>query len=233
MDRCRVFLAGLVLMVCIAIPASAQIEFRDITITPLGHASVMIQYQGKTIITDPIEDVDYSKLPQADLVLITHHHSDHFAAKPMKQILVKETLVIGSPEVIKILKSGTSLTNGKEHKWGSIVIKAVPAYNIVGKRGNGEPFHPKGRDNGYLITMGENSVYVAGDTELIPEMKELSGKVDVAVMPISKPYTMDEKACAEAAKLIKPKLLIPYHFFDADPNKVKEYLKETDIQVKF
>jgi len=124
------------------------------------------------------------------------------------------------------------MKNGETKTVKGLKIEAVPAYNIVHKRSSGEPYHPKDKHNGYVITFGDKRVYVAGDTENIPEMKELKN-IDVAFLPMNLPYTMDPEMAAKAAKSFKPKILYPYHYGDTDPTKLVELLKdEEDIEVR-
>jgi L-ascorbate metabolism protein UlaG (beta-lactamase superfamily) len=110
-------------------------------------------------------------------------------------------------------------------------IEAVPAYNIVHMRSEGVPFHPKGVGNGYVIAFGDKRVYVAGDTENIPEMKELKG-IDIAFLPMNVPYTMTPEMTADAALSLRPKILYPYHFGDTDTSKIVELLKDSGIEVR-
>ena len=111
-------------------------------------------------------------------------------------------------------------------------IEAVPAYNMVHKRANGEPFHPQGIGNGYIITFDDKRVYIAGDTENIPEMAEL-GKIDIAFLPMNLPYTMTPEMVADAAKMIKPQILYPYHYGNTNTSKLMELLKDDkDIEVR-
>jgi L-ascorbate metabolism protein UlaG (beta-lactamase superfamily) len=106
-----------------------------------------------------------------------------------------------------------------------VTIEAVPAYNIVHKRENGEPFHPKGIGNGYIMTFGDKRVYVAGDTENIPEMKEFQD-IDIAFLPMNLPYTMTPEMVADAATTIQPKILYPYHYSNTDTSRIVELLNE-------
>lgn len=111
-------------------------------------------------------------------------------------------------------------------------IEAVPAYNIVHMRSPGNPFHPKGVGNGYVITFNDTKVYVAADTENIPEMKELSG-IDVAFLPMNLPYTMTPEMVADAARMFNPKILYPYHFGETDTSKLVDLLKDDkEIEVR-
>ena len=115
---------------------------------------------------------------------------------------------------------------------GWVLDRQVLAYNIVHKRDTGQPFHPKGVGNGYIITFGDKRVYVAGDTENVPEMKGLKS-IDIAFLPMNLPYTMTPEMVADAAKAFKPKILYPYHFGETDTSKVVSLLKGTpEIEVR-
>lgn len=109
----------------------------------------------------------------------------------------------------------TILANGEKAEVDGIGIEAVPAYNITPER---RQFHPKGQGNGYLVRMGGKTVYVAGDTENIPEMRGLKG-VDVALLPMNEPYTMSVSQAADAVRAFKPKIVYPYHYRNKDGSK--------------
>jgi L-ascorbate metabolism protein UlaG (beta-lactamase superfamily) len=184
----------------------------DLEVTLLGHASVMFQYGGKVIYVDPFgKFADYSKLPKADLILITHEHFDHLDPDAISKVRTGKTVLVCSEAAAKGVKGGKVMTNGDVKTEAGLKIEAVPAYNIVHKRDNGQPFHPKGRGNGYVITFGDLRVYVAGDTEYIPEMKELKD-ITAAFLPVNLPFTMTGEMAANAAKTIKPTYLYPYHY---------------------
>ena len=130
--------------------------------------------------------------------------------------------------------AGLVMANGDVQTVQDLKIEAVPAYNIVHMRSAGNPFHPKGRGNGYIITFGDKRVYVAGDTENTPEMKQLRD-IDVAFLPMNLPYTMTPEMVADAAKAFKPKIVYPYHYGQTDTNKLVELLKnakEIDVRVR-
>ena len=124
------------------------------------------------------------------------------------------------------------MRNGDVKTIKGIKIEAVPAYNIVHKRDNGEPFHPKGAGNGYVIHFGDKKVYIAGDTENIPEMKELKD-IDIAFLPMNLHYTMTPEMVAGAAKSFMPKILYPYHYGETDVSKIVDLMKDTkDVEVR-
>jgi L-ascorbate metabolism protein UlaG (beta-lactamase superfamily) len=184
----------------------------DLKVTPVGHGSVILEFGGKVIHVDPFGKMgDYDKLPKADLILITHEHADHLDADAISKIRTEKTVVVSSEAAAQGAKSGAVMKNGDTRTELGLKIEAVPAYNVIHKRDTGEPFHPKGRGNGYVITFGDLRVYVAGDTEDIPEMKELKN-IDAAFLPVNLPFTMTGEMAANAVKMIKPKYLYPYHY---------------------
>ncbi len=197
----------------------------DLRITFIGHASLLFHFGSLNIYIDPDGRLaDFSLLPKADLILVTHQHGDHFDPAAIKALRQDGTQIFVSPacqplpEAARILKNGDSVTAC------GIPLAAVPAYNIVHVRGNGLPFHPRGEGNGYVLTFAGLRVYVAGDTENIPEMRDLRD-IAVAFLPMNLPYTMTPEMTAQAAEMIKPRLLYPYHFSDTDPQKLVELLK--------
>lgn len=205
----------------------------DLLITFIGHASLMFRFDNHVIDIDPVsKEADYSRMPKADMILVTHEHPDHFDPKAIDELLKKTTVVILTKTCAKVMPGRTIMGNGDIRTIDDIRIAAFPAYNIVHKRPNGQPYHPKGRGNGYVLTFGNKRVYVAGDTENIPEMKAL-GKIDIAFLPMNLPYTMTPQMVAAAAKVIKPKILYPYHYGNTDPSKLVELLKnDHNIQVR-
>ncbi|OFY39279.1 MAG: hypothetical protein A2X18_04475 [Bacteroidetes bacterium GWF2_40_14] len=198
----------------------------EIAIIILGHASLLIQWEGKNIFVDPYSKVaDYSVQPKADLVLITHHHRDHLDKEALKHITNDKTLYVTSIIAQKEISGAKGLKQGEEFDYNGLKIEAVYAYNVNQKRDNGQPFHPRGEGNGYVLNFGGYSVYIAGDTELIPEMKEL-GKIDIAFLPKNLPYTMSDDMFVEAVKVIKPKILYPYHYSELSEAVIKSKLPE-------
>ncbi len=184
----------------------------DLKVTLVGHASVVLEFGGKVIHVDPFGKMgDYGKLPKADLILVTHEHGDHLDPKALSKIRTEKTRVITSEAASKKARADAVMKNGDTRTELGFGIEAVPAYNIVHKRDGGKPFHPKGRGNGYVITFRGLRVYLAGDTENIPEMKALKN-IDVAFLPVNLPYTMTGEMAADAVKTIRPKYLYPYHY---------------------
>lgn len=203
-----------------------------LVIVCIGHSSLRFEYGGKTVYVDPFGKVgDYAAMPPADLVLVTHEHYDHLDPDALAKVAGPQTPVILNGAGLEKLGRGTVLTNGQSTRVLGIGIQAVPAYNLVHKRENGEPFHPKGRGNGYLLTFGDTRVYVAGDTEDIPEMAELK-PVDIAFLPMNLPYTMTPEMTAKAARLLQPKVLYPYHYGETDPQRLVQLLAGSGIEVR-
>jgi L-ascorbate metabolism protein UlaG (beta-lactamase superfamily) len=205
----------------------------DLVITFIGHGTLMLEWGGKTIHIDPVGNLaDYSLLPKADLILVTHEHGDHLDLKAVRLLSKEDTRFIGNAAAAEKTSGGTVMKNGQTLEVQGIKIEAVPAYNIVHMRGAGNPFHPKGQGNGYVLTFADKRVYIAGDTENTPEMKGLQN-IDVAFLPMNLPYTMTPEMVADAARAFRPKVLYPYHYGDTDPERLTQLLKnETGIEVR-
>jgi L-ascorbate metabolism protein UlaG (beta-lactamase superfamily) len=205
----------------------------DLKITFIGHGTLIFNFGGKVIHVDPYSTLaDYSILPKADLILVTHEHRDHLDLKALNMVRTEKTVVVLTETCAKQLQGGIVMMNGDVKTVEGFKIEAVPAYNIVHKRDTGQPFHPKGVGNGYIITFGDKRVYVAGDTENVPEMKGLKN-IDIAFLPMNFPPTMTPEMVADAAKAFKPKILYPYHFGETDTSRVVNLLKGTpEIEVR-
>ncbi len=205
----------------------------DLEMIFVGHGSLIFKFSGKVIHVDPYSKLaDYSTFLKADLILITHDHRDHLDPDALKPIRTEKTIVILPEACASKLEGGTVMKNGDVQTVLGIKIEAVPAYNLVHKRDSGEPFHIKGVGNGYILTFGDRRVYVAGDTENIPEMKTLQG-IDCAFLPMNLPYTMTPEMVADAARAFRPKILYPYHYGDTDISKLLELLKnDKGIEVR-
>lgn len=205
----------------------------DLKITFLGHGSLMFSFGGKIVQVDPYGKVaDYSQLPKADLVLITHEHSDHLDSAALSQTRTDRTHIVATETVAQQVDGVLALENGEAGVVGGLRVEAIAAYNIVNKQGNGQAYHPKGVGNGYVITFGDTRVYVAGDTENTPEVKTLTN-IAVAFLPMNLPYTMTPQMVADAAKAFRPKVLYPYHFSRTDPARLTVLLKdEKGIEVR-
>jgi L-ascorbate metabolism protein UlaG (beta-lactamase superfamily) len=184
-----------------------------------------MQWNGKTIYVDPVGGGKlFTDLPKPDLVLVTHIHADHFdpvtleaivPAGGQPTIIAPATVAEKIPETLRGKTKVKTLANGEKIEVAGIAIEAVPAYNIDPDKAK---FHPKGRDNGYVLTMGGKKVYIAGDTEDTAEMRALKG-IDVAFLPMNLPYTMTVQKAAEAIRQFKPKIVYPYHYRGGDGKK--------------
>ena len=189
----------------------------------LKHAAFKIETQDNKIIY--IDPYQLSKDEQkADIIICSHEHGDHFDEDSIRKISKDSTILLG-PESIssKLSKfNGKGLKLYEPFKIENIIIELYPAYNIKRMRKKNEPFHPKERKwAGVLIEAEGKKVYHAGDTERIPEMKDLASKeIDVAMLPCGGTYTMDFEESAEAAVDINPKIVIPMHNWNAN---LKEY----------
>ncbi len=205
----------------------------ELKITCIGHGTLMFTFGEKVIHVDPVSMyADYNKLPKADLILVTHEHGDHLDAKAIQAVSSANTTLVISRSCAKALPSGIVMANGDTKTIAGLRIEAVPAYNIASKRPDGNPFHPKGDGNGYVITFGDKRVYVAGDTENTPEMKSLK-QIDIAFLPMNLPYTMSPEMVCDAAKAFRPKILYPYHFSNTNTDELVNLLKdEKGIEVR-
>lgn len=226
------------IVVCVAVlvvTANAQKTFEkdifktstgELKITFIGHGTLMFELDGKVIHVDPWTRLaDYTELPKADLILVTHEHGDHFDQEALKIISTEKTKLVLTELCAEKVTGGIVMKNGDVKTVEGLKIEAVPAYNIVHKRDNGNPFHPKGDGNGYIITFGDKRIYIAADTENTPEMKKLK-EIDIAFLPMNLPYTMSPEMVADAAKAFKPKLLYPYHFGGTETSKLINLLKD-------
>ena len=205
----------------------------NLKITSISHGSLMFAFAKKNVYVDPIASAtNYSKYPKADLILVTHNHPDHLDPNTIKELSTEKTIVVASPTCAKALPDAHILANGQTGDFAGLKIEAVPAYNIVHKRPDGAAFHPKGNGDGFVIAFNGTRVYVGGDTEDIPEMRNL-GHVDVAFLPMNLPYTMTPEMAADAARMIRPKILYPYHYSDTDPLTLVNLLRDDrEIEVR-
>jgi L-ascorbate metabolism protein UlaG (beta-lactamase superfamily)/rhodanese-related sulfurtransferase len=200
----------------------------------LIHASIRIQYDGKEIQVDPVtklgdKTIDYASMPKADYLLVTHEHFDHFNQDAIKLLTGDKTRFITNQRCADIYGSGEVMKNGDKLKIADdFTIEAVPAYNYTEGR---TQFHPKGRDNGFILTIDGLRIYIAGDTEDIPEMSAVKD-IDIAFLPSNQPYTMTPDQLIKAAKIIKPKVLFPYHYGQTDVSRIPGQLKGDDIDVR-
>ena len=223
-------------------PAAGQAQFEkdiistsagDLTITFIGHGSLMLSYGGMIIHVDPYSKLaDYDKLPKADIVFLTHHHRDHLDPAALAQVRTDKTAVVLTEICAQTIGGGIIMKNGDVQVVEGIPVEAVPAYNLVHKRDTGQFFHPRGEGNGYIMTFGATRIYIAGDTENTPEMKGLKN-IDYAFLPMNLPYTMTPEMAADAASTFKPKVLYPYHYGETDTTRLIALLKNSpEIEVR-
>ena len=199
----------------------------DIKITFVGHGTLMFAYLGRVIHIDPWSaQADYSTMPKADLTLVTHEHSDHLDYKAINALMTSRTTIIANETAAKSLENAQVMKNGEMRIVDGIAVEAVPAYNPD------KQFHSSGNGNGYVLTLGDLRVFVAGDTEDVPEIKALKN-IDIAFLPMNLPYTMTPEQVAGTAKTMRPKVLYPYHYGNTDTNVLIRLMEdEKDIEVR-
>jgi len=202
-----------------------------VKITPIYHASLLIEASGKNIYIDPAKPGNFSGLPPADLILITDIHPDHMDPNSISTVSKPSTEIIAPPAVVKTVTAATPISNGESKKWGAWTIEAVPMYNIKRGPAPGTLYHDKGRGNGYVLTYGGKRFYFSGDTENIPEMRALKN-IEVAFVCMNLPYTMPPDEAAEAVKAFHPKVVIPYHYRGSDLSVFEKDLQGTGIEVR-
>lgn len=207
---------------------------KTVKIHALVHSSMRIEFDGREIYVDPVtkvgsKTIDYAGLPKADFIFITHEHFDHLDTKATQQLSNDRTQLVTNASCAEMLGYGTVMANGDILQLAEdFTVEAVPAYN------NSEghlQFHPKGRDNGFILTLDGFRIYIAGDTEDIPEMAELKD-IDIAFLPCNQPYTMTVDQLVHAARMVKPKVLFPYHYSQTDVSGIASQLESDDIEVR-
>ena len=207
---------------------------KKVKITCIKHASIEINYDGCEIQIDPVGAnippvVDYAQFPKANIILITHEHKDHFEREAIACIRTPATSCYSNNAVYNMFRNSIPLANGDSITYREdITIKAVPAYNTTEGR---EMFHPKGRDNGYILSLDGLRIYIAGDTEDVPEMADLK-EIDIAFLPCNQPYTMTVDQLVKAAKIISPKVLFPYHYSETPISQAVMKLAGSGIDVR-
>ena len=208
----------------------------EVAVSMIHHGSIALSYKGFNIQVDPVlkmgaAEIDYTAFPKADCILVTHEHADHFDQALIGELRKEGTVLLTNDRCAQILGYGIPLGYGGQTtlpELDGIRIEAVPAYNTT--QGHLQ-FHPKGRDNGYVLTLDGFRIYIAGDTEDIPEMAGLKD-IDVAFLPCNQPYTMTVQQCVNAAKMIGPKVLIPYHFSQTDIRTLPASLPGMDVRIR-
>jgi L-ascorbate metabolism protein UlaG (beta-lactamase superfamily) len=217
-------------------PAAAQTQIFEtaagpVKITPLTHASTLIEAGGKTIYLDPAKPVKFGGLPKADLIVITDIHGDHMDPDSIKDVSKADTEIFSSAAVAKTVTTSKPIANGEKKSWQGWTIEAIPAYNLRRGPEPGKLFHDKGRGNGYVFTYGGKRFYFSGDTEGVPEMRALKN-IDVAFVCMNLPYTMPPDEAADAVKAFHPKIVIPYHYRGSDLAVFQKGLDGTGIEVR-
>lgn len=207
-----------------------------VKITPVRHASMMIEAGGKVIQVDPwSQDTEarYAAMPKADLILITDFHGDHMDPHAISWVKKAGTKIIAPEVVTSSLKTGSVIRNGETQTWEGWTIEAVPMYNFTAGRGPGPGkfFHDKGRGNGYVLTYGGKRFYISGDTEATPEMKALKN-IDVAFVCMNLPYTMPPQEAAAGVRAFAPKIVYPYHYRGSDLKVFEDALKGSGVEVR-
>lgn len=206
---------------------------KEVKIDCIKHGTLMIEYNSQYIYIDPViqqpPKTDYTLYPKADVILVTHEHADHLDPQAIEILSKPEIQLILNKSSEEKLGRGTVMENGDELTLANgIKIEAVPAYNITEEH---LQFHPKGRDNGYILTLDGLRIYIAGDTEDIPEANRIKN-IDAAFLPCNQPYTMTPEQLARMAKIINPKVLYPYHYGNTPIGQVSKLLEGTTINVR-
>lgn len=211
-----------------------KIDGGEIVIHPIGHASFVMGTPDLVVYNDPVGGKAlFDGQPAPDLILITHEHPDHFEPETLKALVGGRTLLVTNPSVHEKLPEdlkakASAIKNGETTKVGSIGIEAVPAYNTTEDR---LKYHPKGRDNGYVLTIGGKRVYIAGDTEDTPEMRAQKD-IYIAFVPMNLPYTMTTDQAAAGVAAFKPQFVYPYHYKGQDPEEFARKLAALDKDTK-
>ena len=205
----------------------------EIVIHPVSHASFVMETPDMTIYNDPVgEPSAYSAYPTPDLILITHEHGDHYTPETLQAIAGENTQLLVNPAVYDMLPEdlkakATSIANGEGTSMGDMQIEAIPAYNITEDR---LQYHPEGRDNGYILTIGGRRIYIAGDTEGTPEMRALED-IYIAFVPMNLPYTMDVEQAADAVSEFAPTYVYPYHYRDSDLEEFASLVENSEVRM--
>ncbi len=209
---------------------SQTTDFGKISFTPINHGTFVIQIDTVVIYVDPVGGKEaFAGQKKADILLITDIHGDHLSIETLASLKAEQTKIVAPEDVVKTIKRGTILRNNETTELLGISIKAIPMYNLTKER---LKFHQKGRGNGYLVSALGKRIYISGDTEDIPEMRQLKD-IDYAFVCMNLPYTMTVEQAASAILEMEPKYVFPYHHRGSDLNKLKELLSvKKDIKLK-
>ncbi len=203
----------------------------EVKITPLYHASTLIEAGGKTIYLDPAKPAKFTGSPKADLILITDIHPDHMDPPSIAEISKAGTNILAPLAVGATVTTAKPIANGETKTWQGWTIEAIPAYNLTRGPAPGKLFHDQGRGNGYVLTYGGVRFYFSGDTEGVPEMRALKN-IDVAFVCMNLPYTMPPDEAADAVKAFHPRIVIPYHYRGSDLSVFQKRLEGTGIEIR-
>jgi L-ascorbate metabolism protein UlaG (beta-lactamase superfamily) len=204
----------------------------DLRITPLYHGSVMLEFGGKVIHVDPWSQGDYTGLPPADLIVITHTHADHLDRTMVDKLHKPETIIVGPPAVIDTLNCAPAcgiveaVSDSERKTVMGIDFDGVPMYNLVQGSAPGKPYHHKGIGSGYILNFGDTRIYFSGDTECTPEMKALKN-ITVAFIAMNPPRTSSTTEAAACAAAFKPKIVYPYHYRGSKTQEFADALKSS------
>ena len=204
----------------------------ELRMTPVYHGSVMLEFGGKVIHVDPWSQGDFTGLPPADLIVITHTHQDHLDRTMVDKLKKPETIVVGPPAVIDTLNCAPAcgiveaIGDSEQRTVMGIGFEGVPMYNLAFGSGPGKPYHHKGIGSGYVLNFGDTRVYFSGDTECTPEMKALKN-ISVAFLAMNPPRTETTLEAAECVKSFKPKIVYPYHYRGSKLEEFSDALKNT------
>jgi L-ascorbate metabolism protein UlaG (beta-lactamase superfamily) len=215
-------------------PASDVIktEAGSAEITFIGHASLLFRIDDMNVYFDPVSGSgNFTGLPKADLILVTHDHYDHLDNDLINSLKKEGTIIICNTTAGAKVKGSVVMKAGESRLVKELKVEAVAAYNIVNMRSPGQPFHPEGIGLGYILSYGGRRFYIAGDTENTPEMKALRN-IDVAFLPMNLPYTMTPEMVADAARAFKPGILYPYHTGDTNTGRIVELMKGSGVEVR-
>jgi L-ascorbate metabolism protein UlaG (beta-lactamase superfamily) len=186
-----------------------------VEITPIVHASFLMKWDGKVIHVDPVSQGDYTGQPKADLILLTDIHGDHLDLGQIAALSREDTIIVAPLAVQQQVSQARVLKNGKSMDVLGIHIEAIPMYNLERGPSAGRVYHEKGRGNGYILTLGDQRIYISGDTACTPEMKAVRD-IDVALVCMNLPYTMPPEEAAACVNAFRPKVVIPYHYRGSD-----------------
>jgi L-ascorbate metabolism protein UlaG (beta-lactamase superfamily) len=201
-----------------------------VKITPIQHASLMIEAAGKVVYVDPASG-SYDSGPSADYIFITDIHGDHLSPKVIDKLKKPGTVIVAPQAAAAQVPGAIIMANGQTKNVGPFIVEAIPMYNLVRGPEPGKFYHDKGRGNGYVLTYGGKRFYFSGDTEAIPEMLALKN-IDVAFVCMNLPPTMSAAEAAAGVKVFHPAIVYPYHYRGQDLQVFVKGLEGTGIDVR-